>query len=70
MGGAEGTKLDHDFMDMETVILQKQCVTLATIKTFKICAYHRIENRRNRRISGGITNQNQGIFATKSNSSG
>lgn len=24
MGGAEGTKLDHDFMDMETVIAENE----------------------------------------------
>lgn len=71
MGGAEGTKLDLDFMDMEKVILflvaMLQCTAMAKQYGNSFCFGYFTENRCNRRTGGRTTSENKRISAAKSN---
>lgn len=67
MGGAEGTKLDLDFMEMERVssrrasdddMNEKWCISMIA------------ENRRHSWVSRGTAGENKRISSTESNSEG
>lgn len=69
MGGAEGTKLDLDFMDMERVSI---CLNVMLSKVADDYSWNYFcvvaENWRNKWVGRRDTNQNQRVPSAKSNS--
>ena len=69
MGAAEGTKMDEDFVEMERVcsswIFSRSKYLIDSIYKKKY-----VENGYNIRVSGGTSNENQGVSSTQPNCQG
>lgn len=76
MGGAEGTKLDLDFMEMERVsnysdgrFIKVTCGDVHFL-TFLNDFWTTTENRRDGRAGGGVADKNERVPAAESDSTG